>query len=239
MPFPPFSQGPSTVLPVGRKKRTGQEDIDLSLSPSGLKLCFLWELASSTLPLLCWFLFALSSSQLAMKQHLPSPDLSCHHTAIFIYNCDMLFTFWIAWLGEMIIVCLSWISLITSMAFDFWTLLHKNPVFPTLNSQGLFFSLKKLCYQLLMAIKPLVERGAIHRIRLYLSLQKTLHNLWSTPGNKSTIEDQVPASSLLWEKRGFFTLLQNHSVCSEHSVTAPVTQPISAPVMKSGVNNFC
>lgn len=116
----PFSQGASTALPVGRKKRTGQEDIDLSLSPSGLRLCFLWELPSLPLSLFSyWFLFAFSSSQLAMKQLLPSPVLSCHHIAIFIYNWDMLFAFWIARLGEIIIVCLSWISIITSIAFDF------------------------------------------------------------------------------------------------------------------------
>lgn len=138
-------QGPSTVLPVGRKKRTGQEDIDLSLSPSGLRLCFLWDLPPLplSLPLLYWFLFAPSCSQLAMKQHLPSPDLSCHHAAIFIYNWDMLFTFWITRLGEMITVCLFWISIITSMAFEFWTLLHKNPVLPQWTHREFFFSLEK------------------------------------------------------------------------------------------------
>lgn len=65
-----------------------------------------------------------------------------------------------------------------------------------------------------MAIKPLVERGAIHKIRLYLSLQKTLQNVLSTPGNKSAVGNQVPASPLLWEKGVFHSFAK--TVCSEH-----------------------
>lgn len=72
-----------------------------------------------------------------------------------------------------------------------------------------------------------MERGAIHRIRLYHSLQKTLHKVLSTPGNKSAVGNQVPASPLLWEKR-VFSLFCKTTQC----VTFPVTQPIPAPVMK-------
>lgn len=137
MPFPPFFQGPSTVLAVGRKKSTGKEDINLPLSSCGLRPRFLWESPPLSL-LLHWFLFAPSSSQLAMKHHLPPPDLSCQYIGIFIYNLGHSFTSWITGLGESIIVCLSWISIITSVDFDFWTLFHRNPIFPSWNSLGLF-----------------------------------------------------------------------------------------------------
>lgn len=116
--FPPFSQGASTASGKEEKNRTGRHR-SFPLSIWAEALFPLGAALSSTLPLLYWFLFALSSSQLAVKQLLPSPVLSCHHIAIFIYNWDMLFAFWIAWLGEMILVCLSWISIITSIAFDF------------------------------------------------------------------------------------------------------------------------
>lgn len=46
--------------------------------------------SSISFPLLHWFCLALSSSKLAMK-HLPPPDLSCHHTRIFIYNLGHVF----------------------------------------------------------------------------------------------------------------------------------------------------